>query len=191
MKSIMEEASSVAKAIEQAWQRANKPKEFSIKVFEESEKNFFGFTKKPAKIGLFIGVSDGKTPVHSRERATHSSVIRQPQVKKAAPIRQQTMASHPTPPSTARQVVNVWNDELSLFAEQWLSECLKRMFGTQPHLTKETSKEILKFQISSPLATSPEHQQLLCKSLAHLGMEALRNKFKQNFRSLRIFINVQ
>jgi len=54
MKSIMEEASSIAKAVENGWVRAGKPQEFTVKVFEESEKNFIGMTKKPAKIALFF-----------------------------------------------------------------------------------------------------------------------------------------
>ena len=46
MKSIIEQASSIMKAIEKAWDQADKPKEFSIKVFEKEEKNFFGMTTK-------------------------------------------------------------------------------------------------------------------------------------------------
>lgn len=54
MKSIMEEASSIVKAIEAAWIRAEKPHEFSVKVFEEPEKNFFGMVTKSAKIALIF-----------------------------------------------------------------------------------------------------------------------------------------
>ena len=53
MKSIVEEASSIAKAIENGWIRAGKPQEFTVRIFEESEKNFLGFSKKPAKVGFF------------------------------------------------------------------------------------------------------------------------------------------
>ena len=55
MKSIMEQASSIMKAIEKAWNQAEQPKEFSIKIFEKEERNFFGMTTKPAKIGIFFG----------------------------------------------------------------------------------------------------------------------------------------
>ncbi|HLW73399.1 MAG TPA: hypothetical protein VKR54_05115 [Candidatus Babeliales bacterium] len=55
MKSIIEQASSIMKAIEKAWDQAEKPKEFSIKIFEQEEKNFFGMSTKPAKIGIFFG----------------------------------------------------------------------------------------------------------------------------------------
>ncbi len=68
MKSIMEEASSIAKAIEKGWQRAGKPQEFTVKVFEEPQKNFIGLTTKPAKIGLFFEPSSIKTPENKDKR---------------------------------------------------------------------------------------------------------------------------
>jgi predicted RNA-binding protein Jag len=54
MKSIIEQASSIMKAIEKAWDQAEKPKEFSIKIFEQEERNFFGMSTKPAKVGIFF-----------------------------------------------------------------------------------------------------------------------------------------
>jgi len=55
MKSIIEQASSIMKAIEKAWDQAEQPKEFSIKIFEKEERNFFGMSTKPAKVGIFFG----------------------------------------------------------------------------------------------------------------------------------------
>lgn len=55
MKSIMEEASSIIEAIQKGWERAGKPQEFSVKVFEEAQTAFFGMrTVKSAKIALFF-----------------------------------------------------------------------------------------------------------------------------------------
>jgi hypothetical protein len=54
MKSIMHEASSLAKAIEQGWEKAGKPTDFSIKILEQPKRNFFGFTTHPAKIALYF-----------------------------------------------------------------------------------------------------------------------------------------
>lgn len=53
MKSLVEEASSVVKAIEKAWTRAGKPQSFTVKIFEEPQSGFLGFNTKPAKIGIF------------------------------------------------------------------------------------------------------------------------------------------
>ncbi len=54
MKSVIEEGSSISKAIETGWLKAGKPKEFTVKIFQEAKKNFFGFTKVVAKVGIFF-----------------------------------------------------------------------------------------------------------------------------------------
>lgn len=54
MKSVMQEGSSVMKAIEQGWTKAGQPKEFSVKILEEPQKNFIGITIRSAKIALFF-----------------------------------------------------------------------------------------------------------------------------------------
>ncbi|RTL07500.1 hypothetical protein EKK58_01995 [Candidatus Dependentiae bacterium] len=54
MKSLIEEASTIGKAIEKAWERAGKPQSFSIKVFENPEYGFLGITKRYGKIALFF-----------------------------------------------------------------------------------------------------------------------------------------
>lgn len=55
MKSIMEEATSITKAIETAWNRAGQPQEFSVKILEHPQTSFFGLkTAKSAKIALFF-----------------------------------------------------------------------------------------------------------------------------------------
>lgn len=66
MKSLVEEASSVVKAIEKAWNRAGNPQTFSVKVFETPETNFFGFTKKSAKVGIFF---EEEAPQPARKHA--------------------------------------------------------------------------------------------------------------------------
>jgi hypothetical protein len=68
MKSIVEEASSIAKAVEKGWVRAGKPQEFSVKIFEEPEKNFFGLTTKPAKIAIvFAQAPSAAKPAHEKD----------------------------------------------------------------------------------------------------------------------------
>lgn len=55
MKSIMEEASTITKAIENAWNRAGQPQEFSVKILELPQTSFFGLkTAKSAKIALLF-----------------------------------------------------------------------------------------------------------------------------------------
>jgi hypothetical protein len=72
MKSLVEEASSIFKAIEKAWTRAEKPQSFSVKVYEEPQSGFLGFNSKPAKVGIFYderevqGNSNRQQPRHNK-----------------------------------------------------------------------------------------------------------------------------
>lgn len=52
MKSLVHEATSIAKAIDQAWHIAGCPERFTVKILEQPERNFFGFTTRSAKVAL-------------------------------------------------------------------------------------------------------------------------------------------
>lgn len=80
MKSIIEEAPSILKAIEKAWARAGNPREFSVKIFEDSQRNFFGMTTKQAKVGVFFEIE----PIQS-ESTTNSSFENRRPAKQAQP----------------------------------------------------------------------------------------------------------
>lgn len=54
MKSVVVEASTVAKAIEIAWLKAEKPEEFFVRVLQEHSAGFLGFGAQKAKIVLFF-----------------------------------------------------------------------------------------------------------------------------------------
>jgi hypothetical protein len=73
MKSIMEEASSIVRAIEAAWIRAEKPQEFSVKIYEEPEKNFFGMVTKSAKIALIFKNVEKKPSYKEQAAAKYKS----------------------------------------------------------------------------------------------------------------------
>ena len=101
MISIIHEASSVAKAIEQVWIKAGKPQDFSVKVFEESEKNFFGFTTRNAKIAIFFKDANEQSKMPNRPAQ---------QNRQQQPQRQQKPIANnypkPQPPKVAQAQVN-------------------------------------------------------------------------------------
>jgi len=93
MKSLMEEASTLVKAIENAWNRAGKPQEFTVKILEYPETGFLGLTTvKSAKVALFF--TESAKPEAPRQR-------REPQVR---PIRNDRIntSSTPRPPRQER-----------------------------------------------------------------------------------------
>jgi len=67
MRSIIQEESSVEKAIRKSWEKAGKPTEFTIKVFEEEKKNFLGMTKEPAKIAIFFEDKPQKQKTYKKQ----------------------------------------------------------------------------------------------------------------------------
>lgn len=69
MKSMLHEASSVAKAIEKAWVASGKPGEFTINILESGEKGFLGIlTKRPAIVSITY---DPKKVSQRQDRAAH------------------------------------------------------------------------------------------------------------------------
>ncbi len=68
MKSIVQEGSTIAKAVESAWQSAGKPQEFTVKVLEEPQHNFIGMTTRSAKIALFFKDMPTKPSTEKSER---------------------------------------------------------------------------------------------------------------------------
>ncbi len=69
MKSIMEEASTITKAIETAWNRAGQPQEFTVKVLELPKTSFFGLkTAKSAKIALIFNEMTAKIKEHPQKQ---------------------------------------------------------------------------------------------------------------------------
>lgn len=100
MKSVIQEASSIAKAVEQGWEKAGKPKEFSIKILEEPLKNFFGFTKRSAKVALFF--DDAKqhhqATGQQRQPRQQQSRYRSDQRRSERPERQSSQESQQAQP---------------------------------------------------------------------------------------------
>jgi hypothetical protein len=68
MKSVIQEGSSLAKAIEQGWIKAGKPREFTVKIFQEAKKNFFGMTVIAAKVGIFFKEAQDSKDIKSEGR---------------------------------------------------------------------------------------------------------------------------
>lgn len=80
MKSIIQEASSIAKAVEQGWTKAGQPQEFSVKILELPERNFIGFTTRSAKVAVMFN--------ERREEQSRDTSRRTQQTQRAKPHRE-------------------------------------------------------------------------------------------------------
>lgn len=109
MKSIVQEASTIAKAIEQGWKEAGQPQEFSIKILETPEHNFLGMTTRSAKVALFFNHTHQnhskdekrsqkkeRTSRPKQNRPKHANQLVQAEPKQT-PVEQKKQAKKPTP----------------------------------------------------------------------------------------------
>lgn len=183
MKSIMEEASSISKAIEKGWIRAGKPQSFSIKVLEQPEKNFFGFTKKPAKIALFFS-EEQSLPVKSERREQAKPKKEFTQKKNIPKNNQENPVSHAKP----MQVTPLsWNSEMIALTESWITYYLDTM-NLPTSFNKSINGGILTITFDSPLSTNTNKEHVIYTNLAYLIMVALRNKLKKELKGYRIIL---
>ncbi len=134
MKSIMEEASSIVKAIEKGWANAGKPKEFSVKIFEEPQKNFIGMTVKSAKIGIFFAEPAPKEAARrKRTRALQlpkEDAVKLPSREPKRPTQERAPKQKEAPKKelTKEELEErgpIWSDDMIASAKEWTTELLK------------------------------------------------------------------
>lgn len=176
MKSIVEEASSIGKAIEQAWIRAGNPADFSVKIFEESRRNMFGLTTQSAKIGLFF---DGKvgitaTPQLPREKR-HAAPKREP---------------HPSQPTTASPKPKrvAWPADMVDFAKGWIQQTLNIIGLPNMQFSVTVSGNLAKIKFDSYVTGKESSDRMLFSSIAHLMMTSLRQKYKKSLHHMKVVL---
>ncbi|HZW61866.1 MAG TPA: hypothetical protein VFF04_06605 [Candidatus Babeliales bacterium] len=202
MKSIVEEASSVMKAIEKGWVQAGKPQEFSVKVFETEQKNFLGMTTKSAKIAIFFGDKVGtatRTERTEKKDLSKQREQRQPQKpQRQKPFQTQTPEvtrqekTHEEPRREERKEQSpreTWSPDMVNAVESWVSENLQLMNLGSKTFSVEVKNYYLKINFDQPLFEDSEREKIVFRSFAHLIMQSLRNKFKKGFRGFKVILN--
>lgn len=207
MKSIMHEASSLGKALEQGWLKAGQPQEFSVKVLEEPKKNFWGFTTVSAKVALFF---EDRQPVAeirhkiSKKESRFKELTPREQALREQPSRMSFQTSEkrwekPTKivarreaeiiePSVAKQRQPLWNDDMVRSAQEWLQTTLKIMELGTTTFTIEPQRWHLRITLSGPLYHESQKEKHMLASLATLLLETLKRQFKTGLRGHKIVL---
>jgi len=195
MKSIIAEASSIAKAIEQSWKKTGKPQNFSVKILEEEEKNFLGMTKKPAKIAFFfeeISIPQRKKTDYKKQQTPQKK--HQPKQQQAPKktlkqnkIEPKKQLKTPEAPTAIRKTIrkSPWTDQMVTEAKNWTTGMLKEMNMSHINFSVKTNGNNLKFHFDAPLIEHKEKQKSLFRNFAFLIMQSTRYKFKKQFRNLK------
>jgi predicted RNA-binding protein Jag len=205
MKSIMEEASSIMKAIEKGWQTAGKPKEFTVKIFEEPQKNFIGMTVKPAKVALIFSEAPLQQEKGRKGKPTEAREERQrPQERRERPQRQpkEPITATPKeeikrpekkaePTQTAAERLEklgpVWTDDMIDATQNWLKEMLDIIDIKKP-FTASAERFHLKIQFSEPVHQDPKREKQFFSSISHLLLTMLKRQYKRPLKGYKIVL---
>ena len=207
MKSIILEASSIAKAIEEGWVKAQKPKQFTVKVLEDSEKNFFGLTKKSAKVAILF---DEPQPVRAEQRSTppqKMSTAGQPTAGRqhdrqqiaqrtdhGRPQHTQRAAQPPkhqnpeSPAQPKKQFEPLWSSAMVERTQQWMHDALKNSGNDSIKFNVEPQKFHMRITLSAPILSDSDKEKQLLASFSVLILETLKRSFKLSLRGHKIVL---
>jgi len=198
MKSIIEEASSVIKAIEKGWAEAGKPQEFSVKILQESEKNFLGMTTRSAKIALIFEHVSSKTHEQPEKKVfvpKPAPVKPKPLEVKPAPKEIKAPKPQPKPQTTApvekkapKKVEDFWSEQMIDEAGHWLKNSLALINKQDINFTFDQKRYYLKINFNKPLFEDKDKEKVVFRSFAYILMQVLRNKFKRNLRGFKLIL---
>jgi len=218
MKSIVEEASSIVKAVEKAWIRAEKPASFQIKVLEEPCRNFFGLTVRSAKISFFYTPESevrkkgykrtGRSERRSSERRPRSAqsprettrettrrdnkkVVKKEVVRAVKPPVKKEEVVKQVKPEVEKKPRIRWNQEMIDDASAWLKNSLASMGKKGVPFTVDARGYYLRFTFDNPVLEDKEKEQQLFRSFAHLIMQMFRSKHKKGLIGYKVVLKSQ
>ncbi len=211
MKTIVEEASSIFKAIEKGWIKAGKPESFSVKIYEQPQKNFIGMTTRSAKVGIFFNNEPIQTtsskqekferrePRHTQERhqKTERPERKQERSEKPSPVQKQQHQQRPAAPAQPKpqpvvekkekSQLEFWTPEMIELSNNWLNTTLDLMNLAQPFTLEPTGHQ-LRVLFTKPLFEFSEKERQMLRSFSILLLQALRHKFARPLRGFKIIL---
>lgn len=189
MKLLMQEASSVLKAVEKAWIAAGKPREFTIKIYEESEHNFIGLTTKPAKIGIMFGHEiEQKEPreVKVREKRPvqleEKVIERKERPEKKAPEKRERETEQ-----RAKRTHTIWTEPMIQFVQTWLQGAMD-VLQRDVSFTIEPQNYYLRCVFEKPILETPEQERILFRTFSLLILQALKRELHRPLRGFKIVL---
>ena len=193
MKSILQEASSIAEAIDKAWSTAGKPAEFTVKVLCEGEKNFLGFSKHPAIVSL-VYQPNKQTISHARttQRRPHPEQRPRRTVQKTRDAgygknyEQKPEQKKQEPPKPREY----WNTQLIENITGWLKEMMVIMNNPTDCTHSIDNKRLTIVLTQSPLDGAAD-ETLLLSSMSKLLLQALQRQHKRKLNGYSLMITTK
>jgi hypothetical protein len=218
MKSMLHEASSVTRAIEKAWADAGKPNEFTIKILEQGEKNFFGLSKHPAIVSITyqpkvqptrqqdLGkLKERKPPVAAQNTAKNvplktapsnldtKNQIR-PLQKREIVNSQQNKHVQSKPGMQEQEKTHTPHADVVMWQDEWvvfISKHLKELlsfWGESQGFTTKVSKKTLTITLDEPLHNDITEERAVFISFSYLLVQFFKCHYKRKFHDFQLII---
>ncbi len=191
MKSIVEEASTITKAIDAAWQRADKPEEFSVRIFEHPQRNFFGFTVKSAKVGIFFQETRKHHEARKNQRNEQRNESQRVENKSRTPKKvqkQEVVEKVVAKPAQEKKETDFWTDAMVGYAKQWLIGLFDVLQLGDVSFNVEPQKYHLKVMLNKPALADADKSRAFYRSCSYLLLQALRNTCKRPLKGYKIIV---
>jgi hypothetical protein len=215
MKSIIQEASSIEKAIKLGIAKAGNPKEFTIKILETPVYSLFGLiTKRSAKIALYFSQSaySHEQPSRSPNTFTKQPIPQRPLPQRTPRTEQpryqqreqaSSMQTAPTGPrtrvpqqytqrpeqyETPMQPDQLWNEEIAIYCKTWLTNVLGSMGFSNVTFTIQPQMYYLRVTLSQSLIENQQEEKHLFSSLSLLMLETAKRKFKTRLHGGKVIV---
>lgn len=199
MKSLLQEATSIQKAVEKAWVEAGKPAQFTINILEKGEKNILGMTKLPAVVSISFELEAPKRSFE-RNKPRKPEIQRQRQQRSREHQPQEPRQSHqPTPKNQPPKPKNIqqeqkqdlpkpsWNKNLIQEISDGIKEILSKISLNASFDIKANNKALtVKFQ--GKVLEKADDERALFASLSYLLLQFLKKKHKRKFAGFRLII---
>ncbi len=215
MKSIVQEGSTISKAVESAWQAAGKPKEFTVKVLETPEHNFIGMTTRSAKVALFFKQAISRPERSARFDRSSSRPTRQKRQpretraphrdtegprRKAQPQRDQERPRNQERPREERPREErpkrqeefdgvFWSPDMLVMADNWLKGSLSAMDLASATYKTDVNRLYLKIAFDKPLREDVGTERQIFRSFAALLMQHMRNRLKRPLKGFKVVLS--
>lgn len=196
MKSIMQEASSIEKAIKEGWVKAGKPTDFSIKIYQEPVKNFIGMTVKSAKIGIFFKEKVEVKPAQRHAPRPQKKVMREMPREMPREMQEDKIKQKPKKEIKEEQLQPkrervFWTDDMVQFSQEWLDTALETMDKPEATYSTNALNYQIRFAFNKPLLEDSEKERQLFRSFSLLLLQALRHKLKRPLRGFKVVLTTQ
>ena len=214
MKSILQEANSIERAIDKAWNQAGKPKEFSIKVLDEGERNFLGLSRRPAIVTILYKPEKVTSPQNARkeersggereerrdrrERMYNNRDARQEnqaQTRQQEPRRQEQPATRRYAGTDEQRTAfqnsleQGWRDQWKDYVVSELRELLRMMGITVMIEASVMNEKTLSITFAQSVLDNDEEQRMLFATLSYLGLQLLKRMYKSRFIGYKILVS--